>query len=514
MGVVGVCAQRNASIVIVRKLWSAAVVSALLLGTACAGADSAPGEALDKFYRQTLQWGSCAEFRGGSEIVDAGFECTRVQVPLDYGKPDGATAQIAISRRPAKGDRIGSLLTNPGGPGAPGLAYPAAYLAKAPMTQRFDLIGVDVRGLGASTPKVTCLTAAEFQAQRNDLDIDMSPAGIAKTEQKHRDFVAKCVERTGLAVLGHVGTADVARDFDVIRAVLGDAELNYFGVSYGTRLGSTLAEMFPDRIRAIILDGGVDPATNIADPLIMMAGFQHAFEEYAASCAAAPVCPLGADPTQLRTVFRALVDPLIDRPATTTDPRGLGYLDAQRGIVNSLYSPSLWPGLTEGLTELAHGRGDTLLALADVIASSTTVDRDLQAAVFCGEEIRVTDRATAADLDRRIRAAAPAFDDGKATGQAPLDVCAFWPLPTVSQPHKLDVSGLPTVVVVATTRDPATPYPGGVNLARALNARLITNEGVQHGVAGQGVPCVDEPVLRYLVDLTPPPADLYCPAAA
>lgn len=497
---------------VVGVLRMAAVASVVLAGTACAGADDKPEAGLDKFYRQALQWGSCAEFPGGGEIAEAGFQCTRVRVPLDYAKPDGATAQIAISRRPASGERVGSLLTNPGGPGSPGLAF-AAYLAKTSIAQRFDLVGIDVRGLGASTPKVTCLTKQEFQAERNDLDIDMSPAGIAQTEQESRDYVAKCVERTGLEVLGHVGTADVARDFDVIRAVLGDQKLNYFGGSYGTRLGSTIAELFPDRIRAMVLDGGVDPAANMIDPVGMSTGFQHAFEAYAADCAAAPGCPLGTDTARARTAFRALIDPLIDHPAATADQRGLGYNDALSGVINSLYSPLAWPGITQGLTELTHGRGDTLLGIADIIASPEVVERDVQTSVLCGEEIRVTDRAAAADLDRRTRAAAPVFDDGRATGQAPLDVCAFWPLPVVSQPHTPNVTGLPPVVVVSTTGDPATPHQGGMNLARALHAGLITYEGVQHGVVGQGVACIDEPVLRYLTDLTPPAPDLRCAAA-
>ncbi|WP_051728194.1 alpha/beta hydrolase [Nocardia brasiliensis] len=493
-----------------RRIGTISAAAALLFGTACGGSERAP-DALDKFYRQSPQWVSCAEFQDADEIAGAGYQCAHVEVPLNYAEPAGATARIAISRRPADGDRIGSLLTNPGGPGAPGLTYPAV-LAKTPLAQRFDLIGVDVRGLGASTPTVTCLTEEEFQAQRSDLDLDFSPAGIAHTEQEHRDYVAKCVERTGLDVLAHVGTADVARDFDVIRAVLGDPKLNYFGGSYGTRLGSTMAELFPERIRAMVLDGGVDPATNMIDPVTFSAGFQHAFEAFAAACVKTPTCPIGVDPdpARVRTAVRALLDPLIERPAATSDQRGLGYSDASAGIGNSLYTPDAWPRLTQGLTELTEGRGDTLLAVADFFARPDTVARDLHNAVMCREEVRVTDRAAAAELDRRTRAAAPIFDDGRASGQAPLDLCAFWPLPPASQPHVPDVTGLPPVLVVAATGDPATPYPGGAALARALHAPLITYESVQHGAFGDGVACVDEPVLRYLIDLALPPEDVRC----
>ncbi|PXX71359.1 alpha/beta hydrolase family protein [Nocardia tenerifensis] len=493
-----------------KKFSTAAAVSALLLGTACTASGSG---SLEDFYRQTVQWGSCAGFHNGDGLVQAGLQCAKVRVPLDYDKPGGATAQIALSRFQARGQRVGSLLTNPGGPGGVGLVYPL-MLAQTDLAYSFDLIGIDVRGLGDSTPRVVCSTEQERLADRADPDVDYSPAGIAQTEQEYRDYAARCVERTGLEVLSHVGTADVARDFDIIRAVLGDPKLNYFGGSYGTRLGSTIAELFPDRIRAMVLDGGLDPEADIGDPVPRAAAFQRAFETYAADCAATPGCPLGADPAAAPKALRALVDPLIDRPAATADARGLGYNDAMNGVVSALYSPTEWWRITKGLTEVSQGRGDTLLEFADLMNSPDVVDGDVYTAVLCLEEARITDRAVVADLDRRSRAAAPAFDDGRATGQAPLDVCAFWPVPTAWRPHTADYPGLPTAVVVSTTGDPATPHPGGVALARTLHASLITYDGTQHGAFGRGSACVDEPVIRYLVSLSPPASELYCPHVA
>ncbi|WP_431964345.1 alpha/beta hydrolase [Nocardia sp. bgisy134] len=489
------------------------VLTALALtALAACGADTAASPDLGRYYNQRVEFGSCADYPHGAELTAGGLECARVTVPLDYDEPEGATASIAISRLPAHGERVAALLTNPGGPGSPGLAMPLMF-AKSEVAQRFDMIGVDVRGLGASTPKVVCLTPEEFQAERNELDVDYSAEGIAQTERENRDYVAKCVQRTGVDVLDNVGTRNVARDFDIIRAALGDEKLTYYGGSYGTRLGSTFAEMFPDRVRAMVLDGGVDPATDMIDVVAFSAGFQRASDTYAADCVKAPDCPLGTDPARATEAFRALVLPLIDRPAATADPRGLRYRDALSGVTNSLYHPAGWPRITKGLRELAGGHGDTLLAIADVIADASTVERDLQMAVLCLEEKRVTDPAAAAELDRKFRAAAPIFDDGRATGRAPLDVCAFWPVPPNSQPHVPSVPNLPKVVVVSVTGDPATPHQGGKNLARALGATLVTYEGVQHGAFGQGVACVDEPVLRYLVDLTPPPDGLTCPSA-
>lgn len=463
-----------------------------------------PAPTLDPYYRQTLSWGPCDGYPGGEELGAAGIECARVLVPIDYGKPDGDTARIAISRLRATGARVASLLTNPGGPGAPGLALPRA-LAKSPVAERLDVIGMDVRGLGASTPHVSCRSAAEFETGQRVLGRTDPLAEIDQVEEENEDYANSCARRTGLTLLQHVGTVDVARDMDVVRAALGEQKLTYFGGSYGTRLGSTYAELFPDRVRAMVLDAPVDPTTNIGDEVITAAGFQQAFDAYAADCAKAPDCPLGTDPKKANENYRALVGPLIQRPM-----RGLDYGAVITATIAALYHPSSWPDLTKGLTDLAKGSGDTLRGEARVYNDASS--DDVHRAVFCLEEVRVTDRAVAADIVRRSRSAAPAFDDGmgKPQASAPLDACAFWPVPPTAQPHVPKVAGLPKVVVVAATGDPATPYPGAVTLAKTLGAALITYEGTQHGAAFEGIACVDQPVAKYLIDLTAPAEGLRC----
>lgn len=488
----------------------AAVIAAGMLVTACDKAEEPappPVPNLDRYYQQKLSWGSCEGYQGGGELTAAGIECARVTVPIDYGKPDGDTARIAISRLRAQGTRVAALLTNPGGPGVPGLTMPLA-LAKTPVAERFDVIGMDVRGLGASTPRVSCRTATEYETDRFVLGRTDPLAEIDQIEQDNEDYANSCAQRTGLALLGHVGTGDVARDMDVIRAALGEQKLTYFGGSYGTRLGSTYAELFPDRVRAMVLDAPVDPTTNMGDEVITAAGFQQAFDAYAADCAKAPDCPLGTDPKKANDVYRALVLPLIEHPIITPDRRGLDYNAATTATISALYHPDSWPALTKGLTELTKGNGEALLGEAGAYqeVSSDEVHR----AVLCLEEVRVTDRAVAADIDHRSRAAAPAFDDGLINAEAPLGTCAFWPVPPTAQPHVPTPVGLPELVVVAVTGDPATPYAGGVNLAKALGAALITYEGTQHGAALEGIACVDEPVLKYLIDLTPPADGLRC----
>jgi len=324
------------------------------------------------------------------------------------------------------------------------------------------------------------------------------------------------VERTGAEVLEHVGTREVVRDMDVIRSVLGDEKLTYVGYSYGTRIGTAYAEAFGGNVRAMVLDGALDPEQSPVDEAIDQgAAFQAAFDAFAEDCALTGRCPLGNDPADASSSFRELVDPLIETPAATTDPRGLSYDDAVTGVQQALYSQSLWRLLRAGLNELSEGRGDTLLRLADTYqgrledGTYSNLD-DAFNAIRCVDDPPTTDRAEAGEADRRYREAAPFLDDGLGTGAAPLDVCAFWPVPNTGNPGTVTVSGLPTLVVVSTTFDPATPYQAGVELARQLDADLVTFDGTQHTVAFSGVACIDGPVVEYLVNLTPPGNDLVC----
>ncbi|WP_280356230.1 alpha/beta hydrolase [Nocardia otitidiscaviarum] len=499
--------KRRADRVAVR----AGMVGLLVLAAGCGTDRDGSETALDEFYQQRVAWGSCAEFAGAQELTAAGMQCARIEVPIDYDRPGGDRARIALSRLAARGERVDSLVLQPGGPGQPGLDMPLLF-EKAGLAERFDLIGIDVRGLGASTPTVECRTPEEARAERDQDDFDYTPAGIARTEQRRQELVARCVQRTGIELLAHVGTREVVRDLDIVRAALGGEKLSLYGGSYGSRVGSAYAETYPHRVRAMVLDAAVSMRTNLLDTVRASQSSQRAFDAYAADCTTAPTCPLGTDPAQATAALRALVNPLTEHPARTADPRGLSYRNALGAVVNSLYHPSMWPGLTHGLTELSQGRGDALLALTDSFETDL-VDRDLQQAVLCLDERRVTDRAEAADIDHRRRLAAPFTDDGRATGAAALDVCAFWPVPPTWQPHVPQVSGLPPVVVVAATGDPVAPYDGAVTLAEDLNANLITYESPAHGGFGFGVPCIDEPVVRYLIELTPPAENLRCPAA-
>lgn len=468
---------------------------------------------LDSFYNQKLTWESCSGY--ADDDIPQGAECAHVKVPVDYADPNGETAQIAISRIKATGQKVGSLLFNPGGPGVPGLNM-VGLGANTELAERFDRIGFDPRGIGASTPQIECLTAAENDAERDEPPKDNSPAGIAGQEAENKQYADKCVQRTGKDFLEHVGTREVVQDMDVIRAALGDPKLTYLGYSYGTRLGYTYAEKFPDKVRAMVLDGALDPVQDpVKESVAQAASFQQAFDKYAASCASKPDCPLGQDPAQATAKFRALVAPLWDKPVPTQDPRGLHYGDAITGVQQTLYSNQFWPALTKGLRELTQGRGDTLLALADMYDGrkddgSYDNSQDAFNAIRCVDDPPITDRAVAAQQDADYRRVAPFLDDGHGSNAAPLELCAFWPVPSTSTPHKLSIPNLPKTVVISTTQDPATPYQAGVDLAQELGADLITYNGTRHTVSLSGVQCVDDPVISYLVDLKEPAQGLTC----
>ncbi|MBF6330314.1 alpha/beta hydrolase [Nocardia transvalensis] len=473
--------------------------------------------ALDKFYKQTPQWGSCTGFTGDpSDRFPSEAECTRITVPVDYAKPEGNTAQIALSRIKATGQRIGSLLFNPGGPGQSGL-WMAQQGKDTPLAERFDRVGFDPRGVGASLPAIKCLTAEEWDKERAEPPKDNSPEGIAAAENEDKQFAARCSERTGPEFLAHVGTREVVQDMDVIRAVLGDDKLNYVGYSYGTRLGYSYAEKFPDRVRALVLDGALDPEQQPEQESIeQAAGFQKAFDAYAADCTSKPDCPLGTDPAQAVARFRALMAPLWDRPATTKDGRGLTYGDAITGVQNTLYAEDNWDLLSAGLSQVAEGKGDILLKLADLYngrRSDGSYDNSQDAflSIHCVDDPAIKDRAATDKEDAEIRKVAPFLDDGHGSGHAPLEMCAFWPVPNTGGPHDLSVSGLPKTVVISTTADPATPYQAGVDLAKDLGAALITNKGTRHtAFLSGGSQCVDNAVFEYLTDLKEPPAGLTC----
>ncbi|MGD9986247.1 alpha/beta hydrolase [Pseudonocardia sp.] len=515
---------RRAALAALAAAASVALASCTVPTAGVAMAATTSGDAppvLDRYYTQVLDWGPCTPFAGNdaerTAFAAPGLDCATLTVPLDYSEPDGRVAKVAVLRHrtTATARRVGSLVVNPGGPGGSGMAL-AAQFGAAQQDGPFDVVGFDPRGVGASTPAIDCMTDREIDEQRAETDVDVSPAAVARLDEENRRDAARCVERSGGAdVIAHSGTRDVARDMDVLRAALGEQKLTYLGYSYGTRIGADYAELFPGNVRAMVLDGAIDPTQSASDGAVaQMEGFQKAFETYAANCATARGCPLPGDPAGATAAYQELVRPLLEKPVPVRgSDRALSYSDAVTATIAALYNPGAWPKLTAGLTELKAGDGTTLMTLADAYYGRTDQgaygnSQEALMVVNCADGARNEDPEATAETARRINEIAPLQDSGIEV-PATLNVCSYLPVEPTT-PHLPKVDGLPRTLVISTTGDPSTPYQAGVSLAKALDARLLTFEGTQHTIALQGNTCVDTVVGNYLIGLDLPPADVRC----
>ena len=279
---------------------------------------------------------------------------------------------LALLRAPAEDPdaRVGSLVVNPGGPGAPGTktANDAESYFGDPLRESFDIVGFDPRGTGSSDP-VDCLSDEELDAF---IAADPAPDDPGEDEefaQSLTDFFEGCVENSD-DIVGHVSTNEAARDMDVLRAALGEEKLTYLGFSYGTRLGSTYAELFPEKVGKFVLDGATDPALTLRQSVLNQAGgFQVALESYIQDCVDGGDCFLGDTVQEGLDRISALLDQIDDQPLPTNEERDLQIGNAFYGLVLPLYSQENWPFLTQGLEQAFDGDGSTLLLLSDFYGS-------------------------------------------------------------------------------------------------------------------------------------------------
>ncbi|MDQ3484901.1 MAG: alpha/beta hydrolase, partial [Actinomycetota bacterium] len=341
--------------------------------------DGPDGSGLDRFYNQEIIWESC----------DDG-ECAEIWVPLDYSDPDGQAITVKAKRQLAgdESSRKGSLLINPGGPGGSGIDYLGFIDLDSSITDVYDVIGFDPRGVATSTP-VDCISDEQLDAY---VASDPTPDTDAEVQQ-FQDFWSTltdgCVANSG-PLLEHVSTVEVAKDMDVMRALVGDDKLTYFGASYGTYIGATYAGLFPDKVGRLVLDGAVDPLSEPRQNAInQAAGFDVALTAYLEDCVQSGDCPLGDSVDGARDRLIQLFEEIDADPLPTGDGRevteGLAFL----GVVVPLYSRDTWPYLTTALNEAVDGNGDTLLLLADAYTERTpdgtypSNSLEVQSAVNC-----------------------------------------------------------------------------------------------------------------------------------
>jgi pimeloyl-ACP methyl ester carboxylesterase len=482
-------------------------------GSAQAAATGKPGltagtsPALAKFYGQQLVWKAC----------EKSYQCGKLTVPLNYADPSGATIQLAIIRKPAtdQAQRIGSLVVNPGGPGGSGVSYATSGdVLDSALSARYDLVGFDPRGVGQSDP-VQCLTDSQMDQFVDTPSSPGSAAEVSKVEQEDQYFAQQCGAKSG-ALLAHVGTVDAARDMDVLRAALGDEKLNYLGKSYGTLLGATYAEEFPQRVGKLVLDGAIDPNLTAAQQnLTQAAAFDKEMRLFLADCVKQSDCPLDTtDPNAAFSKLQSWVAGLDAHPITGDGTRMLDEAYALTGISVAMYDQAWWPTLREALGTAFKGNGATLLAMADAYNDRENghyIDNEIAAnyAVNCVDH---PDEATSV---AQIQASLPAFEKqapffGPMVDWSSLP-CAYWKAAPTDSPHTIAARGSAPILVVGTTNDPATPYAWAQNLAKELaSGRLLTMNGDGHTAYRRGSTCIDTAVDGYFLSGALPASGTVC----
>ncbi len=429
-------------------------------------------------------------------------------VPLGAG-----TTGLAVTRHRAGGTRVGALLVNPGGPGASAVdsLQASAGTLPAALREHFDLVAFDPRGVGHSSP-VRCGTTADLDRYFSLDPTPDTPAELAAYVAGNGALVAGCAQRSG-GLLPYLSTVDAAADMERLRAALGAERLTYLGYSYGTAIGAAYLEAFPTRVRAMVLDGALDPALSW-DGLLegQSRGFETALDALLADCERTRCAFRRAVTGDLAAAFDALAA-RVERAPLPAGGRTVGPGELTLAVGAGLYSREYgWPSVAAALAAGERGDGRALLALSDAYLGRTDggyaplVEANL--AVSCLDRPWPRDPQAYVDLAARLARSAPRFGPAVALAGLP---CATWPVPPVSTPHPVRADGAPPVVVIGTTGDPATPYAWSVALARQLpSGVLVTHEGEGHTVYRAGAPrCLTDPVDGYLLE-TKVPAALTC----
>jgi pimeloyl-ACP methyl ester carboxylesterase len=484
------------------------VVFAVLGGAACTGAPQAEppatAEQPDPTTTETVaeadgtagrvEWSPC----GGDDRA----ECGTLEVPLDHDNPSGDTITLSLSRVPAADEtrRVGALLVNPGGPGGTGVDFARLFPFPTEIRNRFDIIGFDPRGVGASSG-LTCGgdLVEQFLAIDSDPDAPDEQAALDRSAQAVAD---DCQIQDG-DVLPYVGTVNVVRDMDAIRQALGEDQISFLGFSYGTRLGALYAEMFPERTRAIVLDGVFDPAHDLVEWLTEQAGgFDRAVADVFAACPQDPSCP----PIGAAAAYDQILTQVEATPLPAGSDRLLGPGDLATAALYVTYDEGGWPELYLGLSEALAGDGTRLYDLTDSYRSFGSFTQ--YAAVMCVDSAHPVGPTEFQAFAASVEAVSPRFGAAVANELLP---CAYWPVSEVGNPQPVVAPAAPPILVVGNTGDAATPYEQAQRVADTLaSGVLLTHEGAGHTSFRSGSSCVDAAVDAYLLDLVVPPEGTVC----
>lgn len=463
-------------------------------------------EDLLPFYSQDLTWTECG----------VGFDCTDVTAPLDWEDPGKGEITLSVVRHRAEGTPVGSLLTNPGGPGASGvdlILNSLDFAVGADLIENFDVIGFDPRGVGDSTA-VKCYDAPQMD---NYLyGIPSAARGTAEWEAElldsHKAFAEAC-DANSNGILPYITTVNAARDMDLIRAVLGDKQLNYLGYSYGTFLGATYAKLYPEKAGRLVLDGAIDPAVpGLEVGATQALGFESALRAYMQDCLDSGECPFNGTVDEAMADLGALLASVDSTPLKSGDGRMLGADSLMTAIIAALYSQDSWGYLTQALDEALQGDPTSALFLADFYngrENGTYTDNSAEAfrAYNCMDYPVEDDPAAEAATNAKIAEGAPTI----APYWTGPDSCAVWPYPPTGTRGEIKAEGAGPILVIGTTNDPATPYEWSESLAKQLEEGiLITRVGEGHTGYNKGNACVDDAVEAFLLDDVVPEDGLRC----
>lgn len=480
--------------------------SATASGTVPAGrTDPATAPELARFYGQKISWAACGN----------GFQCAKITAPVDWTRPDAGSFQLAVTRLPASGTRIGSLLINPGGPGVGGAGWVKAAAGSFgdPLRSAYDLVGWDPRGTGDSSP-VTCMNDQQLDAYYATDATPDDAAEVTALVSEQKAFAAACRANTG-PILAHLDTISTVHDMDLVRAVLGDRVLSYYGASYGTYLGAWYAQEFPWRVGRLVLDAAVDPSLTSAQYAEGQAtGFSRAVRAYVQDCLSQSGCPLTGTVDDGIGQVTALLKRTDSAPLPTTSGRRLTQTLMATGLAFGMYEQSLWPSVSRAIAQAQRGDGTTLLALSDQYLERRDgrygQDMTSYSPIYCLDHPETRTVTQIGEQAARLATSAPPLGDFIGWGQTS---CQVWPLPGVTPAQKLTAQGAQPILVVGTTDDPATPYEWAKALASQLaSGRLLTREGQGHAAYRKGNGCIDGAIERYLVQGTLPPEGQVCSA--
>ena len=462
------------------------------------------------FYEQSLEWTDCHD----------GMQCASATAPLDWAEPAGDTISLALVRHPSSGSKkLGSLFVNPGGPGASGVNFIADsldYAVSADVQKNYDVIGFDPRGVGASTAVVCVDTPtqldeylfAPYTTTRN------TPEWFTERQVSSEAFAAGCAQRTG-DLLAHVDTVSAAHDLDMLRAVVGDRELNYLGYSYGTLLGAIYAENFPGNVGRMVLDGALDPASSSFEVnLTQSVGFENALRAYLADCLAGSDCPFSGSVDSAMTQVGELLASLETAPLTASDGRVLGADAMLTAIIAPLYDKAAWSFLSEVFTGVSKGDADQAFEAVDWYYNrnddGTYADNSTEAfiAINCLDYPVSSDPAQWEADAKKLVEKAPIIGPYMSYGD---QLCSAWPYKAVLKPGKVSAKGAGDILVVGTTGDPATPYKWAQALAKELEGgHLITYNGEGHTAYNKSNSCVNNAVDGFLLSGKVPATDPKC----